>query len=239
MELPIHNTQGEVVGSLPLDETVFGLRPHVAIMHQAMLRQLTNARQGTVNTLTRGEVTGGGHKPYKQKGTGRARQGSRRAPHFRGGGVVFGPHPRQFEHRMPRKMRQVALRSALSTKAQAQELIVVDEIVFPEPRTRDLAAILSRLNVQGSALLVLADGAVNVIKSARNLAGIDMLPANALNVVALLRHRYLVMPVAAVRQIEQLYRPAEAEVTEEAASAAAGEAAEGTDETTTAEVTVE
>lgn len=226
MEVPIYNMQGEVVGTLPLDESVFGLTPHVPVMHQAMLRQLTNARTGTASTRTRGEVRGGGRKPWRQKGTGRARQGSRRAPHWRGGGVVFGPHPRVFEHRMPRKMRRLALRSALSAKVQANELIVLDQLTFPAPKTREMAALLNRLNVQRSALIVLAEADTNVILSARNIPGIRTLPAHALNVVELLGHRYLIMPVAAVRQVESLYHPTRDRT--RPASAEAATAASGT-----------
>src|SRR5215210_1857480 len=136
MQVDVHNTAGEVVGQTELDETVWGIEPHIAIMHQYLLMQQANARLGTHDTKTRSEVRGGGRKPWRQKGTGRARQGSTRAPQWRHGGVAFGPHQRSYEQDMPRKMRRLAIRSVLSSKAQAGQLLFIDSFIDLEPRTK-------------------------------------------------------------------------------------------------------
>ena len=142
MRVPVVNMAGETVDEIELNDTVFGIKPNTAVMHQALLRQMANARLGTAKTKERGEVAGGGRKPWKQKGTGRARQGSTRAPNWKGGGVVFGPRPRSYEQKMNRKMRRLALRSALSVKAADAQIIVMDQLDMEAPRTREMKTVL-------------------------------------------------------------------------------------------------
>lgn len=202
MQLNVYNIEGTVVDKVDVRDDVFGVLPNVALMHQAVLWQQANRRQGTAATKTRGMIAGGGAKPFKQKGTGRARQGSRRAPHFKGGGVVFGPHPRDYSQSLPRKMRRQAIRSALSAKAQGEHLVLVDRLAFDAPRTKDMVAVLEALPVTRKVLLLLPGGDVNVVKSARNIPGIKTLPADSLNVVDVLNHDSLLASVEAVRQIE-------------------------------------
>jgi len=170
-----------------------------------MVRQQANARQGTASTKTRGEVAGSKTKLFRQKHTGQARAGMRRSPLRRGGGITFGPKPRSYEQAMPKKMRQLALRCVLSTKAGGEELKVLDELRFEEPKTKEMLRILVALGVGSSALIVTGEPETNVVKSARNLVGIKTLPANLLNVVDLLSYRILVMTEAAVRKAEQLW----------------------------------
>lgn len=201
MELPVYNTAGEVIDRVSLDDRVFGVPPNTALMHQAVVQQEANARQGTANTKTRGDMKGGGRKPWRQKHTGRARQGSTTAPHWRGGGVAFGPHPREYRQRMPKKARRLALRCALSSKVAADQLRLLAEIRFAEPKTKAMAAVLDKLGVR-SALVVLPDTDINVIKSARNLRGVKTLPSHNLNIGDVLRYEHLVMPLAAARQVE-------------------------------------
>lgn len=203
--VPLYNMSGHQVGEIELSDAVFGIEPNVAAMHQVVKMQLANKRVGTASTLTRGQVRGGGRKPYRQKGTGRARAGSTRSPLWRKGGVVFGPHPRDFSFRVPRKIRRLALKSALSSKVQAQGLVVVDALVFEEPKTRRMAAVLESLRVDSKALLVTADGDVNVVKSARNLPGVTPVRADFMSVYDILNHDKLVMTRDAVAKVEEVY----------------------------------
>lgn len=202
MEFPVHDMTGKEVGKADLPEAVFGLVPNVPVMHQALTRQMANARLGTHSTRTRGEVSGGGRKPWRQKGTGRARQGSIRAPHWRGGGVVFGPNPRSYRKRMPRKMRRLALRSALSAKLAENEVILVDRLEVEAPKTRVVQGVLENLSLDDSVLILLADGDPVLEKSARNLPQVKTLRANYLNVRDLLGYRYLLIPLAALEVIQ-------------------------------------
>jgi len=208
VQVPVHNLSGEVIDHIELSEDVFGVPPNQAVVHQALVRQLANARQGTASTKTRAQVSGGGRKPFRQKGTGRARRGSSRSPLLRGGGVAFGPHPRSYRQAMPRKMRRLALRCILSSKVAEGEMVVVEGLIFEEPRTKEMARILAALGVSSSALIVTAEPDVNVYKSARNLEKIKTLPANLLNVVDLLSHRILMITVAGVRRVEEIWTPA-------------------------------
>ena len=203
MQVPLFNQAGETIAQVELRDDIFGIEPNTSVMHQALVRQLANARQGTADTKTRGEVSGGGRKPWKQKGTGRARQGSTRAPHWKGGGVVFGPHPRSYEQRMPKKMRRLALRSALSAKAAENQIRVIDAFNLEAPRTRDMDAILGNLNCDTTALILLPTADEMVTRSARNLDGVKTLRASYLNVRDLLNYDYLVMSREALRAIEQ------------------------------------
>lgn len=203
MQVSVRNVAGEVVDNIQLNEKIFGIEPHGPIMHQALVRQLANARLGTAKTKTRGEVSGGGRKPWRQKGTGRARHGSTREPQWRGGGIVFGPRPgRNYKKRMPRKMRRLALRSALSAKAAEGRIVVVDELSVPETKTREMAALLDRLAIGSSALILLPRQDEAIERSARNLPDVKTLRANYLNIHDLFTHDYLLIPLEALVTIE-------------------------------------
>jgi len=207
MQIDLYNMAGEVVGKAELLDEVFGVVPNEGLIHQAVVRQLANARVGTASTKTRANVSGGGKKPWREKGTGRARQGSTRAPHWRGGGVVFGPHPRSYAQAMPKKMRREALRGALSAALAAGRIRLLEQLEFAEPKTREAARLFGNLAVDGSALIVTPQADLTVVRSARNIPGTRILPADMLNVVDVLKHHYLVMPVAAARRIEQTLGP--------------------------------
>ena len=202
MEARLFNQSGEEVGTIQLAEYIFGIEPNVPVMHQAMVRQLANARLGTHDTRGRGEVAGSTRKLYRQKGTGRARQGSVRAPHRKGGGVAHGPHPRSYRQAMPRKMRRLAVRSALSAKYAADEIRFIDALSFEQPRTKDMLACLSSLELDGKTLIVLDQKDENVQRSANNLPGVKTLLAHYLNVIDLLNHDNVVLPRAAVDVLE-------------------------------------
>ncbi len=198
MRVPVRNMAGETVGEVDLRDEIFGIEPNEAVMHQALVRQLANARLGTHKVKTRSEVDGGGRKPWRQKGTGRARQGSTRAPHWKGGGRVGGPVPRSYSQRMNRKMRRLALCSALSAKTAEEQLLVMDRLDLPEPKTKEFVAFLGRLNVNSSALVLLPEANVNVELSARNLPNVKTVRANCLSVRDVLGYGHLIVPVAAI-----------------------------------------
>jgi large subunit ribosomal protein L4 len=198
MQASLKNMQGQEVGSVELPDEIFNIEPNQVVMHQALVRQLANQRQGTHKTKTRGEIRGGGRKPWRQKGTGRARQGTIRAPHWRGGGTVFGPSPRSYAKRMPRKMRRLALRSALSVKANAQQLVVLENLSLAAPRTKDMDAMMDALGVERSALLLLPEANDIIELSARNLPYVKTLRANYINVRDLLGYETIVMPQQAI-----------------------------------------
>jgi len=202
VQIPVYNLAGEVVEQVDLSDEVFGQPVNEPLLHQAVVRQLANKRQGTASTKTRGQVQGSKRKLFRQKGTGRARHGSITAPIYRGGGIAFGPHPRSYVQRMPKKMRRQALRIALSAKVAAQTLLLLDELDFAEPKTKQMVDVLGTFAVR-SALLVLPEANDNVQKSARNIPDVSTLPAQGLNVVDVLRHQHLIMPVAAARVVEQ------------------------------------
>ncbi len=205
MLLPVRNADGEEVGTIEVEDYVFGIRPNKAVLHQAYVAQRANQRRGTHSTKTRGEVKGSTRKTRPQKYTGRARQGSIRAPHRKGGGIVFGPKPRDYSQRLPKKMRRLAIRSALSAKAADGELIVLDRLELERPSTKEVARILQNLGVDRSALVVTGEPDRTVFLSVRNLEKKKCLPAAYLNVVDMLHHRYLVMTEAAVRKAEELW----------------------------------
>ncbi|MCO5187317.1 MAG: 50S ribosomal protein L4 [Anaerolineae bacterium] len=198
MEVPIHNTAGEQVGEIELPAFIFEANINRGLMHQALVRQLANARQGTHKAKSRGEVNYSTAKIYRQKGTGNARHGSRRAPIFVGGGVAHGPKPRDYSKRMPRKMHRAALRSALSAKAQNADIVVLDQIELDAPKTKTMAAIQSTLVGSDSALLLLANHNQNVELSARNLTSVKTLGATYLNIRDLLGYRKLIVPMDAL-----------------------------------------
>ncbi len=202
MQVPLFNQRGEKVGTTELSDAIFGIEPNKSVMHQALVRQLANARQGTSDVKSRAEVAGGGSKPWRQKGTGRARQGSTRAPHWRHGGVAFGPTPRSYEQKMPRQMRRLALRSALSAKAAEGQIRIVEELKLDAPRTRHIEDFLGGLLVDSSALIILPEANPTVVKSAANIADVKTLRAHYLNIRDLLGYDYIVMPLSAVKAIE-------------------------------------
>lgn len=202
MQVPVYNIQGEQVSEVELRDDIFAAPINEAIMHQALVRQLANARQGTHKVKTRGEVRGGGRKPWRQKGTGRARQGTIRAPHWRGGGVVFGPTPRSYEQKMPRKMRRQALRSALSAKASESQLRVLDAFQMDAPRTKEMISILKGLGMDSSVLILLPQSDDVILRSVRNLPKVRTLVAQYLNVRDLLKYDYILMPLASLEVIE-------------------------------------
>ena len=202
MKVDVKNINGAKVDELELRDDVFGIEPNMSVMHQALVRQQANARLGTHSTKTRGEVSGTTAKAYRQKGTGRARHGSRKAPVFVGGGKVHTPHPRDYTQKMPRQMRRLALRSALSAKAAAAEIVILDELAFDEPKTDQMLSLLDNLQVAGSAVVLLPERNQNVEKSARNLQDVKTLRAGYLNVRDLLGYDYVIMPKAAVSMIE-------------------------------------
>jgi len=202
MQVPVYNIQGEQVSEAELRDDIFGVPINEALMHQALMRQMANARVGTHSTKTRSEVRGGGRKPWRQKGTGRARQGSIRAPHWRGGGTVFGPTPRSYRQKMPRKMRRQALRSALSVKAADSQVVVLDALEMGEPRTKELMGILQNLGVGSSALILLPGRDEVVLRSVRNLPEVRTLVAQYLNVRDLFKYDYILMPLASLEVIE-------------------------------------
>ncbi len=198
MEATLYNQSGDQVGSITLDEYIFGITPNISVMHQYMLMQRNNARAGTQNTRGRGEVKGSTRKIYRQKGTGRARQGSVRAPHRKGGGVAHGPHPRKYTQAMPRKMRRLAVRSALSAKHATSAIHFVDQLTFEQPRTRSMIDCLGALQLSGSTLVVLAAKNEAVERSASNLPAVKTLLANYLNVIDLLKYDNVLMVQPAV-----------------------------------------
>jgi large subunit ribosomal protein L4 len=205
MQVPVYSFTGKVLEHIEISDRVFATPFNEGIVHQAVVRQRANARQGTHDTKTRGEITSSGGKLFRQKGTGLARAGSRRSPLRRGGGIVFGPHPRSYRQAMPKKMRQLALRCVLSAKARDEELKILQQLELAEPKTKMMAEILSALGVDAPTLVVIPEPEVNVIKSARNLKGVKTTPANLLNVLDILSHKMLLMSVAAVRKAEQLW----------------------------------
>lgn len=205
VQVPVYNLAGEVATHIEISDEVFGVPFNEAVVHQAMVRQRANARQGTADTKTRGEVSGSGVKLYPQKHTGQARAGSRRSPLRRGGGITFGPHPRSYQQAMPKKMRQLALRCVLSVKARDEELKVLEKLELETPKTKEMVRILTALGVDSSVLIVTDEPEDNVVKSSRNLAGIKTLPASLLNVVDILSYKVLLMTVDAVRKAEQLW----------------------------------
>ena len=204
MQVPVYSLTGEVVDHIEISDQVFAVPFNEAVVHQAMVRQRANSRQGTASTKTRSEVSGSGRKLFRQKGTGFARAGRRRSPLRRGGGIIFGPKPRDYRQAMPKKMRQLALRCALSAKARDEELKVIAELKL-EPKTKQMAQILADLEVNSSALVVTPEPEENVIKAARNLKEIKTMPANLLNVLDILSHKMLLMTVSAVRKAEQIW----------------------------------
>ncbi len=204
MQVVVKNIAGDEVGQAELRDDIFGIEPNVSVMHQALVRQLANGRLGTHKAKSRGEVSRVKSKWYRQKGTGRARHGSRNAPIFVGGGVAHGPKPRDYGQKMPRKMRHLAVRSALSTKAAEERVIVIDKIEFDQPKTRFMTDALKALGVEGTAMVLLPELDETVERSASNLTNVKMLRAGYLNVRDLLQYDYLILPQGALAVVEDI-----------------------------------
>jgi len=202
-KVAVYNREGATVGEITLSDAVFGADVNAGLMHEVVQMYLANQRQGTSDTKTRAEVSGGGRKPWRQKGTGRARAGSTRSPQWRHGGVVFGPHPRAFGWTMPKKARRVALRSALSAKVAAGELIVVESFDMEAPKTKEVVALLKALNAE-KAFIVTAEQNANIYKSTRNIPGINANAARNLNVYEVLNSGKLVLTKDAVAKVEEV-----------------------------------
>ncbi|HEX9043444.1 MAG TPA: 50S ribosomal protein L4 [Candidatus Limnocylindrales bacterium] len=201
----LYDRTGASVGSVELADELFAAPVNAAVLHQVVTAQLAGRRLGTHDTKTRGEVRGGGKKPYRQKGTGRARQGSRSAPHYAGGGVVFGPHPRSYEQRLPRRMKRLALRGALTAKLADDAIKVVDTFALEAIRTKDVAAILAALAATGRVLVVAPNRDEMLTLSARNLPRVDVILADSLNVVDLLNADTIVIEQPALARMEEVY----------------------------------
>ncbi|HET7472813.1 MAG TPA: 50S ribosomal protein L4 [Candidatus Limnocylindrales bacterium] len=201
----LYDRTGKSLGSVELAEALFAAPVNAAVLHQVVTAQLAGRRAGTHDTKTRGEVRGGGHKPYRQKGTGRARQGSRVAPHYRGGGAVFGPHPRSYEQRLPRKMKRLALRGALTAKLGDEAIKVIDAFGLEAIKTRDLAGVLGALEARGRVLVVAPGRDETLELSARNLPTVDVILADSLNVVDLLKADVVLIEQPALARMEEVY----------------------------------
>ena len=204
-KVDVYNIEGKKVSDIELNEAIFGIEPNEDIVHSVLVNYLANQRQGTQNTKTRTEVSGGGKKPWRQKGTGRARQGSIRAPHWVGGGVALGPKPRSYKYRVNKKERRLAIRSVLSSKVLENELVVVDAIDFKEIKTKNMVNALTNLKVEGKTLIVLPEKNENVQKSARNIEGVKTSLVNTINVYDLLKYTNLVVTLDTVKKLEEVY----------------------------------
>ncbi|MDD4316483.1 MAG: 50S ribosomal protein L4 [Clostridia bacterium] len=204
MELKVYNIEGKQTGTLSVDETVFGAEYNQALIHQVVVAQLANKRQGTKSALTRAEVRGGGIKPYRQKGTGRARQGSIRAPQWKKGGVVFAPKPRDFSKKINKKMKDGAMKSALSQKVRQEEVIVLDAINLEAAKTKLMAGILKNFAISGKTLLVLNDENETVLRAARNIEDLTICSADLLNVYEIVRNGKCVITADAVKRLEEV-----------------------------------
>ena len=204
-KVAVLNMAGNEVDTIELNDAVFGVEINEHLVHMAVLQQLANNRQGTQKAKTRSEVSGGGKKPYRQKGTGHARQGSTRAPHYTGGGVVFAPVPRDYSFKLNKKEKRAALKSALSDKVANNKLVVVDTLKFDEIKTKSFAKVMANLNVEGKALVVLNENDQNVVLSARNIATVKTALTNTINTYDIVNAKTLVLTQDAVKTIEEVY----------------------------------
>mgnify|MGYP003429068390 FL=1 len=195
---------GASVGEIELNDAIFGIEPNEAVLFDAVIAQRASLRQGNHKVKNRSEVAGGGRKPWRQKGTGRARQGSIRSPQWRGGGVVFGPTPRSYSYKLPKKVRRLALKSALSAKVLEQNFLVLDALTLDAPKTKDFKAVLAALEINKKALFVTAEVNENVVLSARNISGVTVVTAEGINVLDLLGHEKVVFTKAAVEKVEEV-----------------------------------
>ena len=204
-KVDVYNIEGKKVSDIELKEEIFGIEPNENIVHSVLVNYLANQRQGTQSTKTRTEVSGGGKKPWRQKGTGRARQGSIRAPHWVGGGVALGPKPRSYSYRVNKKEKRLAIKSILSSKVLENELVVVDAIDLKEIKTKNMVNALTNLKVEGKTLILLPEKNENVQKSARNIEGVKTSLVNTINVYDLLKYTNLVITLDTVKKLEEVY----------------------------------
>lgn len=204
-KIDVYNIEGKKVSDIELADSVFGIEPNEKIVHSVLVNYMANQRQGTSNTKTRAEVSGGGRKPWKQKGTGRARQGSIRSPQWFKGGIALGPKPRDYGYRVNKKERRLAVRSVLSSKVLENNLVVVDSMNFDAIKTKNMVSALNNLKVEGKTLIVLPEKNENVQKSARNIEGVKTSLVNTINVYDLLKYNKLVLTVDAVKSLEEVY----------------------------------
>ncbi len=204
-KVDVYDIKGKKVSDVDLSEAVFGIEPNENIVHTVLLNYLANQRQGTQSTKTRSEVSGGGKKPWRQKGTGRARQGSIRAPQWIKGGIALGPKPRSYKYKVNKKERRLAIRSILSSKVIEKELTVVDKLELKEIKTKTMVKALKDLKVEGKTLIVLADKNLNVENSSRNIEGVKTILINNINVFDLLKYNNLVLPLDTVKKLEEVY----------------------------------
>lgn len=203
-KVALYNQAGSQVGEVELKDSVFGIEPNQNVLFDAIVMQRASLRQGTHKVKNRSEVSGGGKKPWRQKGTGRARQGSIRSPQWRGGGTVFGPVPRSYSYKLPKKVRRLAIKSALSSKVLEANILVLESLSFDAPKTKEFAAVLKNLSVSKKALVVTDDSDVNVALSARNIPGITVVEANGINVLDVVSHDQLIITKAAVEKVEEV-----------------------------------
>ena len=204
-KVSVYNIEGKKVSDIDLKEEIFGIEPNEAIIHSVLVNYLANQRQGTQSTKTRAEVRGGGRKPWRQKGTGRARQGSIRAPQWIKGGIALGPKPRSYKYTVNRKERRLAIKSMLSMKVLEQSLVVVDKLAFEEIKTKNMVSALSNLKVTGKTLVLLPEKDEKVQKSARNIEGVKTTLVNTINVYDLLKYNNLVVTLDTVKKLEEVY----------------------------------
>ena len=204
-KVDVYNMQGKKVSDVELSAAVFGIEPNEAIVHSVLVNYLANQRQGTQSTKTRAEVRGGGRKPWRQKGTGRARQGSIRAPQWIKGGIALGPKPRSYRYTVNKKERRLAIKSLLSSKVLENELTVVDKLELSEIKTKTMVKALADLKVEGKTLIVLPENNKNVLMSARNIEGVKTIVLNNINVFDLLKYNNLVLPLETVKKLEEVY----------------------------------
>ena len=204
-KIDVNDIEGKKVKTIELKEEVFGIEPNEAIVHSVLVNYLANQRQGTQSTKTRAEVSGGGRKPWRQKGTGRARQGSIRAPHWVGGGVALGQKPRSYNYTVNKKEKRLAIKSMLSSKVSENELVVVESLPLKEIKTKEMARILNNLKVEGKAVILLPEKDEIVQKSARNIEGVKTLQVGTINVYDLLKHKNLVVTEDTVKKLEEVY----------------------------------
>ena len=203
--IKVLNMAGAEVGTVELNDSIFGIEPNTAVVHEVVKNHLANCRQGTQSALTRAEVSGGGRKPWRQKGTGRARQGSTRAPQWTHGGIVFAPKPRSYSYVLNKKVKRLAMKSALSAKAAAGEIIVIDSIKMDSIKTKDFRAFLNAVKADGKSLVVTPSKDEIVVKSARNIPGVETSMANLINVYDILKAKYLVLDKEALTVIEEVF----------------------------------
>ncbi|EAF0571215.1 50S ribosomal protein L4 [Listeria monocytogenes] len=203
-KLSLLKQDGTNAGEITLNDTVFGIEPNEKVVVDVILSQRASLRQGTHKVKNRSEVRGGGRKPWRQKGTGRARQGSIRSPQWRGGGVVFGPTPRSYAYKSPKKVRRLAIKSILSSKVNEEKLVVLEGLTFDAPKTKEFAAFLKNISVDTKALIVVAGESENVELSARNLQGITVIPAESISVLEVAKHDKLIITKAAVEKVEEV-----------------------------------